>query len=117
MTGSGHGQARQEFPASANESFKFSTWVMHASGEPLTGDRTAQLRLRWFNSGGTLINDLVLDVLDASAPSDQWVFVEIEEFHLPDNENIASVWPSLFVTNNGGSGTGPAYFDDVFFDR
>ena len=117
MSGTGHGQARQEFDASANEVFNFSAWVKHAAAEPLTGDRVAQLRLRWFNDQGVQINDLVLNVLDASAPTDQWFFVEIENFQLPDNESIVEIWPSLFVSNNGGSGTGPAFFDDVTFER
>jgi len=114
-TGNGHGIVRQEFPAAANEVYNFSAWVMHPGAEQLTGPRTAQMRLQWRNASDTLINQVILDVLDQNSPTNQWIFVEIENIQLPDNPNITQVWPSLFVTNNGGTGGGAAYFDDVSF--
>ena len=112
-TGNGTGIARQVFSASANDVFSFSGWVMHPDTAPITGPRTGQLRLQWLNANDTLINQVILNVIDETTPTDQWVFVELENYQLPDNPNITTVRPSLFVTNNGGTGGGAAYFDDI----
>lgn len=112
-TGTGFGIARQVIPAAANEVYSFGIWVLNPSGEPLTGPRKAQLRLQWRNGSGTLINQEILDVLVANSPTDVWTFVKLENVVLPDNANIAELWPSLFVINGEEDGGGSVYFDDA----
>lgn len=114
-TGTAHGIARQEFAASANDVLTFGAWVLNPSSDPLTGTRQAELRLQWLNASDTLINQTILKVADADTPQDLWINWNLVELTLPDNANIAKVRPSLFVTNNGGTGGGVAFFDDVMF--
>ncbi|CAN0352199.1 unnamed protein product, partial [Ectocarpus sp. 4 AP-2014] len=114
-TGTGTGIARQEFAASANDIFSFGGWVLNPSSDPLTGDRQAELRVQWLNAGKTLINQSILKVADANTPTDLWINFKLVDLPLPDNENIAFVRPSLFVTNDGGTGGGVAFFDDAEF--
>lgn len=112
-SGIGDGIARQVFPAAANETYSFGVWVFHPSSAPITGDRKAQLRLQWLNVNNTLINQQILNILDANSPTDVWMFVALESVVLPDNPNITQLRPSLFVTNDGGTGGGAAFFDEA----
>lgn len=112
-TGTAHGIARQEFPAAANDVFSIGAWVFHPSSAPVTGTRKAQLRIQWLNSNNALINQSILDVLDANSVVDQWSFVSLENVVLPNNPNIASIRASLFVVNAGGTGGGAVFWDDA----
>lgn len=114
-TGTGHGIARQGFAASANETYSFGAWVFHPSDDPITGPRKLQLRIQWLNASNTLINQQILDVLDAGSPTDVWQFVKLEDVTLPNNANITQVRAALMVINNGGTGGGAAYIDDAVF--
>jgi len=114
-TGTNHGIARQEFAASANDVLTFGAWVLNPSSDPLTGTRQAELRVQWLNASNVLINQTILKVADANTPQDLWINWNLVELTLPNNPNIVKVWPSLFVTNNGGTGGGVAFFDDVQF--
>ena len=114
-TGTGDGIARQEFAAAANDVVSFGARVLNPSSDPLTGDRTAQLRIQWLNAGDTLINQSILNIADVDTPQDIWINFRFVDLVLPDNENIVKVRPSLFVTNDGGTGGGAAFFDDAEF--
>ncbi len=114
-TGTLSGIARQSFPASANDVFSLSAWVFHPGSDPVTGTRKAQLRIQWFNDSDTLINQQILDVLDSSSPTGEWMFNQLQDVVLPDNENIVQVRAGVFVVNDGGTGGGAAFFDDVVF--
>ena len=113
------GICRQEFEVGpdifTNLPYSMGAWVYNHSEDPITGDRKGQLRIQWFNASNQLLNQAVADVADASTPTDQWIFVRLENVLIPDNSNIAEVHASLFVVNGAGTNGGPVFFDDVTF--
>ena len=114
-TGTADGIARQVFSASANDVVTFGAWVFNPPSDPLSGTRKAQLRLQWLNANDTLINQTILNVADMHTPESVWINFALVEATLPDNPNITQVRPSLFVSNEGGTGGGVAFFDDIEF--
>jgi len=117
------GIARQEFTVGVdvdiNETYSMGAWVFHPSDDPLTGTREATLRIQWFDSSNTLIGDERILALDASSPTDEWLFISLEDVLIPNNINIAEVRATLWVNNVGPTSvnSGTAYFDDVIFKQ
>lgn len=116
--GTGDGIARQVYLVAngdvvINSTYSIGAWIFNNGSEPLSGTRKVQIRLQWFNAGGVLLNQQIADVADASTPTDQWIFVSLDNVTIPDNPNIVEVRAAFFATNDGGTGGGPIYIDDA----
>ena len=115
------GIVRQEFQVGVdvniNERYSLGAWVFHPSDDPLTGTREAPLRIQWFDENNNLLGDQRTVALDANSPTDEWVFVSLDDVLIPNNINIDKVRANLWVNNVGPTSvnSGAAYFDDVIF--
>ncbi|MEM8946959.1 MAG: glycosyl hydrolase [Planctomycetota bacterium] len=114
------GIARQAYQVGVDvelaERYSLGAWVFHPSSDPLTGTREATLRIQWFDDG-SLIGDQRIVALDASSPTDEWIFVTVEDVFIPNDLDVDEVRATLWVNNVGPTNvnSGAAYFDDIVF--
>ncbi|MEO1497878.1 MAG: glycosyl hydrolase [Planctomycetota bacterium] len=113
------GIARQSFSIDSEVApggeYSLGAWVMHPSGDELTGTREGSLRLQWFDASGALLGDAREVIIDATSPTDEWFYASLDGVNLPDDPLIAELRATLWVNNVGPTSlnSGAVYFDDV----
>jgi hypothetical protein len=96
----------QDWSATAGQAYNLAVQTYSASGEPITGTGSADLRVEWFNAGYTALGTTTLGSMHAGDPQNAW-------FNLSGTATavVGAVYGriTLDMENAGGA----AYFDNA----
>jgi hypothetical protein len=105
----------QDLAAQEGQTWELDCWTHHITGDSMTDDNRAEMRIECYDPNDTLMTSVVAVILDETSPLDVWI----------DNTPIQLTVPAgaayvragvAFVDDDPNIGAGAAFYEDVTFN-